>query len=147
MILICRGSHNPVGLHFEEHEFFTKCNDYGADSHLLDERLILACDLIRDFYKFPVYITSSFRTVKGNRLANGAPNSFHLRGMAVDLVIPPVNQYLNAAILSHGPLFYSLRECGIGGFGIAHDFLHIDTRESGSFYEPKFGSFELWHYN
>ena len=51
----------------------------------LDPRLIRMLDDARDYAGVPFTITSGLRTPEQNAAAGGAPNSAHLRGLAVDL--------------------------------------------------------------
>jgi hypothetical protein len=50
-------------------------------------------------------------------------------------------------IFFKGPLYRSLRECGINGFGLASSFIHIDTSSSaGNAIDTVYGSYSLWRY-
>lgn len=51
----------------------------------LNPNLIRMLDRARGLAKVPFIITSGVRTREENELAGGAPNSAHLRGLAVDL--------------------------------------------------------------
>lgn len=67
---------------FKLHEF--ACKD-GTDTVLIHPALIVAMQRIRDEIGQPLTINSGFRTVAHNDAIGGAPKSFHLYGMAVDL--------------------------------------------------------------
>jgi len=108
--------------------------------------LFKAAMLIRDFTKEPVVINSSYRTTLCNKKSGGAPNSYHLLGKALDLNCGSSLSLVTADIISKGPLYRSLRQCGLNGFGIASSFLHIDTRPIGAMADPDYGSYSLWYY-
>jgi hypothetical protein len=67
-------------------------------------------------------------------------------GKALDLKCGFSLALVTDDIFAKGPLYRSLRQCGINDFGISPNFLHIDTRASGSNDEPEFGSYSLWRY-
>jgi hypothetical protein len=106
----------------------------------------MAAEIIREFVNAPVLISSSFRTVAGNKVCGGAPDSFHLRGMALDLRCPLKQSLINENLFRLGFLYHSLRSAGINGFGISERFLHIDTRSFGYTPDAEFGSYALWYY-
>ena len=71
----------------------------------------------------PVIITSGYRTEKHNRTLEGAAqNSEHLRGRAIDLVLPTVapQQVALAGI-----------KAGAGGVGVYKNFTHLDVGQLG----------------
>ncbi len=145
-IIIYRDSSRLLTPHFKESEFFCKCADFKKDCHILDRSLVMAAEIIREFADAPVLITSSFRTPKGNKACGGAPDSFHLRGMALDLRCPLKQDLINENISRKGFLYHSLRSAGINGFGVSERFLHIDTRLSGYTKDEEFGSYAMWNY-
>lgn len=72
---------------FERHEF--ACND-GHCKHCggvapMDGRIVLRCDVLRDKLGFPLKVNSGFRCFKHNEKIGGATNSYHKKGLAVDL--------------------------------------------------------------
>jgi zinc D-Ala-D-Ala carboxypeptidase len=146
MILLSRGSQQRVNPVFCVSEFFCKCPDFTDFCHPFDDTLFKAAMIIRYFTKHPVIITSSYRTTLCNKNSGGAPNSYHLLGKALDLNCGSALETVTSDIISKGPLYRSLRQIGINGFGISPDFLHIDTRSSGSAPDSEFGSYSLWHY-
>jgi hypothetical protein len=146
LIKIHRGSDKLLTPHFRESEFFCKSVDFKRDYHLLDRSLIMAAEIVREFVDAPVLISSSFRTPEGNKVCGGAPDSFHLRGMALDLRCPSKQSLISENLFRRGFLYHSLRCAGINGFGISERFLHIDTRSFGYTPDPEFGSYALWYY-
>jgi len=145
-IKIHRNSNKLLTPHFRESEFFCKSVDFKGDFHLLNRSLIMAAEIIREFVDAPVLITSSFRTVTGNKDCGGAPDSFHLKGMALDLRCPSKQGFINISLSQRGFFYHSLRSAGINGFGISERFLHIDTRSFGYTPDAEFGSYAIWYY-
>ena len=143
---IHRLSSKLLTAHFKEYEFFTHSPDFSENSHYLDSKLVYAAQIIRDFIKSPVIITSSYRTPLYNAVCGGSENSYHLKSMALDLDCGSMQSLVNENIIRRGPLYVSLRNCGINGFGLAENFIHIDTRLSGYSQDSLFGSFSLWYY-
>lgn len=43
--------------------------------------------VIRDLIQLPIQITSGYRTPEHNKKVGGSPNSYHLKGMAADIVV------------------------------------------------------------
>ncbi len=145
-IKIYRGSVRLITPHFKESEFFCKSLDFKRDFHLLDQSLVMGAEIIREFADAPVLISSSYRTPEGNKACGGALDSFHLRGMALDLRCPLKQSLINENLFRRGFLYHSLRSAGINGFGICERFLHIDTRSFGYTPDAEFGSYSLWYY-
>lgn len=84
-------------------------------------------ELIREFFgNKPITVLSAYRTKSHNRSINGAKNSQHLYGRALDLR-PPKGTSINT--------FYSIirshaKEWGITGLGRYTTFVHVDIRPS-----------------
>ena len=146
MILLSRGSKQRVNPVFCMSEFFSKCTEFTDFCHPFDDKLFKAAMIIRYFTKEPVIINSSYRTPLCNKNSGGAPNSYHLLGKALDLNCGSGLEAVTSDIVAKGPLYRSLRQCGINGYGISIDFLHIDTRASGSTPDPEFKPYSLWRY-
>jgi hypothetical protein len=145
-IKIRRASDKLLTPHFRESEFFCKSLDFKGDYHLLAQSLVMAAEIVREFVDVPVLISSSYRTPEGNKACGGAPDSFHLHGMAIDLRCPLKQSFINENLFRRGFLYHSLRCAGINGFGISERFLHIDVRSFGYSPDPEFGSYSLWYY-
>ena len=146
MTVLFRNTNRRISPYFMEHEFFCKCMDFTDSCHPFDDQLFKAAILIRSFTKYPVIINSSYRTTLCNKNSGGAPNSYHLLGRALDLNCGSALESVTSDIVAIGPLFRSLRQCGINGFDISPDFLHIDTRVRGSIPDPEFGPYSMWYY-
>lgn len=142
-----RNSDYQISPDFKEKEFFSKSPDFKKDNHVLDLSLIIGAQIIRDFVKNPVFVTSSYRTPLHNQSVGGSSDSYHLKSMALDLSCGVYQSLVNENILRRGVLYIFLRGCGINGFGLSDRFIHIDTRLSGSKQDPEFGSYELWSYD
>ena len=146
MIILFRSTIRRISPDFMEHEFFCKCMDFVDFCHPFDDTLFKVAQIIRSFTNQPVIINSSYRTPLCNKNAGGAPNSYHLLGKALDLNCGSALEAVTSDIVSKGPLYRSLRQCGINGFGIASSFLHIDTRPNGTSADPDYGNYSLWYY-
>lgn len=70
----------------------------------------------------PLYISSGFRCPPHNKAVGGSSQSYHLKGMAADIVISDAcerYELVGAAI-----------ELGFTGIGIDKRFVHVDNRRS-----------------
>lgn len=89
--------------------------------------LPLAKDLqkIREAAGVPLHITSAYRTSSHNKKIGGAKNSYHVKGMAVDIVA----RGLSASKL-HNIILSLIKEGKIqdGGLGIYANWVHYDHR-------------------
>lgn len=94
-----------------------------------EQALIELCkqfDAIRAAWSGPIGITSGYRPEPINRQVGGVPNSYHVKGMALDIY--PVGESLQK--------FHQwLVQRWSGGYGDGRDrgFIHIDTRNGGKF--------------
>lgn len=100
-------------------EFFTAkefacrcCGKVYMDTDLLDK-----IDRLRGLMGHPLVINSGWRCDDHNRAVGGAANSFHKRGMAVDVSTRHVDR---------GRLIYHAHQVGFTGFGFYDDFIHLD---------------------
>lgn len=66
----------------------------------------------------PITVTSGYRTARHNAAVGGAKNSFHLKGMAADIVVEGLSARQVQVILKDWP----------GGMGLAETFTHLDIR-------------------
>jgi len=73
MTVLLRNNNRRISSNFMEHVFFCKCVDFTDYSHLFDDTLFKAAQLIRLFTNQPVIINSSYRTPLCNKKSGGAP--------------------------------------------------------------------------
>lgn len=96
-----------------------------------EEKALLALcrefDAIREAWKGPLGITSGHRPEPINREVGGVPNSYHVKGMALDIY--PIDGSLDQF---HRWLLP--RWSGGYGDGRPRGFIHIDTRNGGKFH-------------
>lgn len=102
--------------HFSKHEFRSRD---GAE-HPIDPRLIEMLETIRTHFNSPTIITSGYRSPEYNRRVGGAPNSFHVRGMAADIQVRGVSPREVHAFCD--------RTFKTGGVGRYATFTHVDSR-------------------
>jgi hypothetical protein len=115
-------------------EFFSKCE--GMNFHMLDKRLIVMAQKLRDYYGSGVIITSSYRHKKCNEKAGGAKKSQHKAGRALDFKFtnPAAHIRFSDDIRKfqtgrYTPFVISILKNGkIGGIGLYNTHIHMDTR-------------------
>lgn len=111
-----------VSPHFKVKEF--KCKD-GSDKILVDVEFVQnKLESIRSFFNKPVNINSAYRSPSYNQKVGGATNSYHMKGMAFDIVIKDVTpaEIAKAA--------YAL---GVNGVIQYNTFVHVDDRPNKYF--------------
>ena len=108
-----------VGQHFKVREF--ACKD-GSQVVFIDDYLVTLLDILRNQIGKPVIITSGYRTPARNSSVGGAKYSYHMRGMAADIVVKSMNAKEVAKKLDK----IIPSSCGII---VYNTWVHIDTRE------------------
>ena len=92
---------------------------------LMDPDFMVKLNKLRDLYGKPMRITSGYRSKETNLAVNGAENSPHMYGKAVDVYVSGVDA-LNLLVLAV--------DVGFTGIGVsqkgASRFIHIDTMEN-----------------
>lgn len=104
--------------HFKLSEF--QCKDK-TKSLLISADLLNVLEQIRNHFDAPVTINSGYRTPSWNTKVGGAPNSYHCKGMAADIVVKghssqEVAKYADSIMEQGGVIRYT-------------NFTHIDVRE------------------
>lgn len=74
--------------------------------------------VIRDLLAKPIIINSGYRSPQHNTAVGGAQNSFHLKGMAADIVVPGLAAHEVQRFLKNWS----------GGLGSYAHFTHVDIR-------------------
>lgn len=108
-----------------------------------EKALIEVCkqfDAIRQAWSGPLGVTSGYRPEPINTQVGGARNSYHVRGMALDIY--PIGESISK--------FHQwLVQRWSGGYGDGRDkgFIHVDTRNGGKFH-PRAGvrPAAIWDY-
>lgn len=79
--------------------------------------------IVRDLIKLPIIIISGYRTYEWNKYVDGAKNSYHKKGMAVDSRASGMN------IIKYA--LYILRFTKFNGIGLyrTKNFIHADLRK------------------
>jgi len=88
---------------------------------MLSPDLLARLNHLRRVINRPIYINSGYRCKEENHKVGGAPGSYHLLGMAVDIHVKD--------ILLSDLLLYA-QEIGFNGIGFYENknFLHLDIR-------------------
>ncbi len=76
--------------------------------------------VVRDVLEMPIKITSGWRTRQHNKRVGGAPHSYHVKGMAADIVVVGMTAKKVQTFLKHWS----------GGMGCYDTFTHLDTRSN-----------------
>ena len=106
--------------HFTVKEF--ACHD-GSDTVLIDDKLVGLLENIRGKFGKPVRINSAYRTAKYNAKIGGVSNSYHVKGMAADIVVQGISPKRVAQ-------YAETLGCGGIGWYEQKKFVHIDTRKN-----------------
>ncbi len=114
---------NPEDLkltpHFKLNEFL-RAGDPMPPPWVLDNfyRLANRLQVVRDLIRRPLKITSAYRTPEHNSEVGGHKKSWHLSGMAVDIVVPGLSSKDLQLILINWT----------GGMGLYETHTHLDIR-------------------
>lgn len=105
--------------HFNKEEF--ACNDGCGNDFDVPQELLDILEVARYDFNEPIHINSGFRCAIYNAQVGGAPNSFHLKAWAADIVInnmsaKEVYNYFDAKY----PNKYGVIEY--------QNFVHVDVR-------------------
>lgn len=97
---------------------------YSRHFHYTMERL----DLLRELDGSPMFLRSMYRTPVHNRNEGGSKGSYHMQGMAADIVL---------GHRSHDQVAAMAMDLGFNGIGRypKRGFIHIDTRVRGATWE------------
>ncbi len=119
-----KGSKTRVSSNFLASEFCCKGNGCCVCAKI-DTSLVECLQKIRNHFGAPTTINSGYRCEKHNKAVGGASSSYHIKGMAADIVVSGVKP-LEVAKYAES--------IGILGIGLYDDFVHIDTRKQKAFW-------------
>lgn len=95
-------------------------------------KTLVVIDEIRHRYGAPAEVTSAYRSPAYNRAVGGEAASFHMRNMAVDLVVDDPKRFRKIAASLRGKTFKLPENGGTfvwrGGIGLYPSFVHVDCR-------------------
>lgn len=95
---------------------------------LMDQDLVNKLELLRDRLGQPIHLSSSYRDPDHNSSVGGVPDSQHLTGHAVDIILPADGRY-------HYDIVKLAYEIGFTGIGEKRQtghagMLHLDNRQN-----------------
>lgn len=111
-------ANDKITEHFKVKEF--ACKD-GSPIVFVDEWLAMLLNILRETIKKPVIITSGYRTPEHNKKVGGAKYSYHMRGMAADIIVKDMTPKDVAKELNK----LAPNSCGII---VYKSWVHFDTR-------------------
>jgi uncharacterized protein YcbK (DUF882 family) len=121
-----------LSLHFSRAEFACHGRNCCGGVSPVCDRLIQALEHLRGLavsYRpdrdIKFLVSSGFRCATHNALIKGNPSSFHLFGMAADIVPCGISVVTLSSLCKHVPDFAS------GGIGVYTYFIHLDVRTNG----------------
>lgn len=103
--------------------YFTFYEFVEEEGGFIESELVLKLEALREWCGFPLIVTSGYRSVRRNQEVGGALNSFHLRGMAVDI---------STRTFSPSMLYRFIKgafQVGFGGIIVYPFHVHLDIRE------------------
>ena len=119
-----KGDATKIAANFKAREF--DCQGSGCCvTTPIDEKLVEYLQQIRTHFGKPVHITAYRCKTHNAKVPNAATNSYHIYGRAADFHIDGVKPEEIAKYAE---------SIGIKGIGLYDTFVHIDTRESKSFW-------------
>lgn len=121
-IVYIKADYGNLSEHFKAKEF--QCKD-GNKYILICKELIAVLETIREHFNAPVIINSGYRTPSWNAKVSGAPNSYHCKGMAADIV---VKGHSSKEIAEYASKLMDGIE-NKGGVIKYTNFVHVDMRE------------------
>lgn len=105
--------------HFNLSEFIRPQDPMPSKAVLANlQRLAERLEKVRALVGKPIKITSGYRTAAHNKAVGGAPGSYHLKGMAADIIVPGMS----------APRVQGILHDWNGGMGSSTGFTHLDIR-------------------
>lgn len=113
-----------ISAHFRVREFASKD---GADALFIDDKLVRLLEFIRDYFGWPVTITSAYRSPTHNKKVGNSLNSQHVKGTAADIIV----QGVDLLQVAEAAEYFLGNSGGVGYYPISK-FTHVDVREKVS---------------
>ena len=101
---------------FTDDEIACKC---GCGFKTIDPEVLAIADAAREFVGQPITPSSGCRCPEHNKKVGGAPNSYHVRGMAIDLPVKNPKELFE---------YLDSKYKGQYGIGLYKTFVHVDCR-------------------
>ena len=92
--------------------------DVQGSGQMMDNKILMMLDQVRDKFDKPIRINSGFRTPQHNDEVGGKENSSHLKGLAVDIACNNSKDRFD--------LINCLLDVGFSRIGVANTFIHAD---------------------
>lgn len=108
--------------HFSSRDFDCRCFFPECEDTLISTELVDALEVLAKQFG-SIQINSGYRCKAHNKEVNGEPGSYHVQGMAADIV--PMFAELDLVI----NFADKLEPFASGGIGIYNSFCHLDVRE------------------
>jgi uncharacterized protein YcbK (DUF882 family) len=105
-----------ISKYFSDDEIACKC---GCGFKAIDPEVLKLADDVREFVGMPITPSSGCRCASHNAAVGGEPNSYHMRGMAIDLPVSDPKAVYKYLTQKYG---------GRYGFGLYKTFVHVDCR-------------------
>jgi len=104
---------------FSRREFACKC---GCGKDNISRLLVDKLQLMRTHIRRPISIASGVRCAAHNKTSGGKPNSAHLTGDAVDIVVSGGSE--------RKEIVDAARYYGLNRVGVARSFVHVDISKT-----------------
>ena len=114
-----------ISKYFTKKEIACKC---GCGFDTIDPEVLAIADDVREFEGHPITPNCGCRCPKHNKEVGGAPKSYHVRGMAMDMPTSNPERLYN---------YLNEKYKGRYGFGLYNTFVHIDCRHGIPWREDK----------
>ena len=130
---VCKDDNTYVRANFTADEFHSKSYD-APNCHFFSDICADLVQAVRSHFGVPIQVTSTYRTLLGNELVNGASTSQHLTGNAIDFKFVNNHDYYSQMMyddfVCKGQLYQELVSLGLKGIGTYKTFWHFDDGNS-----------------
>jgi hypothetical protein len=145
-MLIEQNNTSKVSNNFTQKEYYDASFGTTGKAFNLSDATIKGGQIIRDYFGVPMKVTASYRTRDWDISKGRSGIGQHTQRTASDYAFLDDDTLFkfHKEILERGELYQALRNAGINGIGLYDNFLHIDSRQTGSTPDANFGSFAFW---